>query len=439
MAGSQYKLRPKSILAWRLPNPGYLKLKKIEGLKDLKFRADLNIIVGGLFVFFCFFPYNKTIQIIDSGIQPNALLMAMFLTIVWIPYKIPKGLIFFFFILVVATLVLLLGPKNVLNLRNYLGYFSLAVITYATFCYLRKNGKYPHQFMTIAVGIWTFFGVVQTLYTKTFGAFLLAKVKSTEGRGVFSLSAEPTFYGIISVVIGLIIIVSDHPKKNYLLAALVFGIVFLAQSAMTILFLILLLGFYFLIFVSPKIVFYSILILSLLVGAFFLNINNPQLTDARFVRMIRQLNNNGIEWVFKYDQSVNERAGHIYFSFKGFFDAKGTPNGFASFKDYLNEEVPKQDIFIHLSDDGKIMSTYGAAVYELGVFGLLVPLGISVLIFMAYPGEIRRPLLMFVFVNMILFTSIPISYPPIGFLMGSLIYRRYKILNNLSTETNRIT
>ena len=99
------------------------------------------------------------------------------------------------------------------------------------------------------------------------------------------------------------------------------------------------------------------------------------------------------------------------------------PNGFVAFSRYLAVELPKQDLFWWVSKDGKIMSTYGAAFFELGIFGALIPLGISTLIFYGYPGELRRPLLIFLFTNIILLTSIPLTYPPIGFLMGCLLFR----------------
>ena len=409
-----------------LPSPLYWlsNLKTANPLKgNYSIPNDAASILGGLFIFFSFFPYVRLSPVVFSDVQPNALLIAGILFLLTLPRRSPHAWTPFILLLLVTTAVFLLDGLQFDNIRNYLGYFSFALFPYVTFRVLQRMGKYPMRFIYYAVVIWTIVGMGQ-IVNEDFMTFVISRSGTTESRGVTSLAAEPTYYGIISAIFGIIIVVIDHPKKKQLLLMLLFGIVLLARSSMTLLFLVLLLGMYIVVYIHWK----RLLALAVMGTAGVLAIWQSGVLEGssiRIFRIISRLSTGGLMTLIRRDESVNDRAAHIYFPFKAFYEDGGIPHGFASFESYLAEALPKQELFWWVSESNRIMSTYGAAMFELGWFGLLIPITLTGLMFSSHPGEIRKPLVISLFLNMMLFTSIPISYPPLGFLMGILVYKTH--------------
>jgi len=135
--------------------------------------------------------------------------------------------------------------------------------------------------------------------------------------------------------------------------------------------------------------------------------------------------------LFIADASINDRVSAIYFSIKGFFDNNMIANGFGTYAQYLSDELPKQDTFWWVSESNRIMSFYGGILFELGFVGLLIPFVYSILIFKAYKYKISDGLLYFFFINTILLTAIPLSFPFVGIYMATLLYKvKYETPNN---------
>ena len=137
------------------------------------------------------------------------------------------------------------------------------------------------------------------------------------------------------------------------------------------------------------------------------------------------------------DGSINSRASNIYFSLKGFFDNYGIPSGFSAFPAYWTSEIDGHEIFFQSASSApiRIMSFYGAMLFELGLIGALVPITYSIIIFEAYKNNIRQLLILMFSINAILFTAVPMSFTLVGTYFGALIFKaENRIKSNNSDE-----
>jgi len=99
--------------------------------------------------------------------------------------------------------------------------------------------------------------------------------------------------------------------------------------------------------------------------------------------------------------------------------------GFDNFKSYIIEKMNfnKYSIFfnnINLSNYDKIMSGYGAAFFELGVFGLFIP----IYLYSFFKNLIHKKNVIYIYIllNMLLFTSISFNNSLILFVFGNVMY-----------------
>ena len=118
------------------------------------------------------------------------------------------------------------------------------------------------------------------------------------------------------------------------------------------------------------------------------------------------------------DASGNDRVAHIFFSLKGALDNFLLPNGFNNWTQYVNSESARNQTFFYVSS-GRIMSTYGAALYELGVFGLILPVSINIILFRL---DIRSRFAIIITINLLLFTAIPLAFPILSIFLGYIYY-----------------
>jgi hypothetical protein len=127
--------------------------------------------------------------------------------------------------------------------------------------------------------------------------------------------------------------------------------------------------------------------------------------------------------IFKLDESSNDRYFHIYFSIKGFFDNYLFPNGYSGWPAFLENIIQyyyEEAWGLSISD--RIMSGYGAAFFELGFMGLIIPIAITSSIYKCFKNDKKRMWLYSLYINTILFSAIQIALPIIGFMIGYLLY-----------------
>jgi hypothetical protein len=168
-------------------------------------------------------------------------------------------------------------------------------------------------------------------------------------------------------------------------------------------------------------------------------LNNIDSVDGNFriLEIIKMLVESPSQ-ILALDDSINDRASAIYFSIKGLLDNYFLPNGFSSYGTYMNTELPKQDVFLQSSSNSRIMSYYGGIMYELGIIGLLIPVTFTIIIIKSYVGKVRSMFLYVLFINTILFSAIPMSFPFVGVYMACLIYRKTIQATTLDVGDNAI-
>lgn len=378
-----------------------------------KFRVFLYF----CFLFFVFFPY---VQIVPTGtdMQPFAMLFAIGLfflfrsSLLWVE-------VWLFFVLMLALMIFMIDGKTLVALRSVLNYVSLFFISYVA-CRVLRSGRVNFDFFFfLAFFIWFFVSLVQTVFDSNFLTSIVSGSRTTGDRGVTGLAPEPTFLGIVYIFFIVFCLHLDNLKFRKLVIFLsVVGIIFLAKSTMALLFLIFMLGFFLLTHAGLK----SLLFVSF--SLFLFSYMARLLEGSRIYRVLELLNNDPISLLL-VDASINDRFFHVFFSLKGLIDNFFIPHGFNAWVPYVSNELTKfNDVVIveWFSLGGRIMSGYGAAFFELGIFAVVIPFVLTYLLFNIYKSELRRFLFFSFFMNSIMFSAIPVGLPLFAFYMGFLSY-----------------
>jgi len=390
----------------------------------MMYRILLNI-----FIFFTFFPYIQVIYIPGTGdTQPFSILFAFFVCFTYLlktkSFSVPKiyiiPLIVFFFSLIVF---LFSTFSTEAAIRSLVGYLSLFLIGVATHIYLKENNGISDKYIKTVILIWFIVGAIQTFVYPNFLAFLLPRASTTFSRGVVGLATEPSYYGTVGVFLFFYSLFKLKSLKYTLLT--LFQIIIFAQSALAILLLLVFLLVY--LIVQRKFIILGIMILLIFTSStFFLSINST----SRAVILAQRAFVQDPTMIFKADASLNERLGAIYFSVKGFFLHYGAPALFESYYQYMTAEGPKQDFFIANSAE-RIMSGYGAVLFELGVVGLLIPFIFHVAILKFFRGYRRWQIIVSTCFILLMFTPVPIALPYVSFFFSFLIHENYNAKQTL--------
>ena len=197
------------------------------------------------------------------------------------------------------------------------------------------------------------------------------------------------------------------------------SILFFAKSAMAALFLSFMFVLYVITHVRLKFIIYFIFG----VGVF---INIVSILDGTRLQHVLSLLWDDPTQLLMLDASVNDRFFHIFFSLKGLYDNYLLPNGFNAWLPYVSTQLIEYKDFVIIewfSLSGRVMSGYGAALFELGIFFLAVPLLITFSLIKIYPTKINKVVFFSLVINSVMFSAIPIAYPPFAFYLGYLNYK----------------
>ncbi|WP_067177447.1 hypothetical protein [Sulfurospirillum sp. UCH001] len=396
--------------------------------KNIQFRDASFFYL--LIILFSFFPYI-TLYSFGSDIQPWSIVSITLMSLLLFYNKIRFYNIFVFLFLpfLYSLFLLIVSMDYSSGVRSTLGYLTIGLVPFIFNRILIKHYELFVKFLKLTTIVYLIVGLIQILFDEQFMAFLLNRNTTTISRGVVSLSPEPTFYGIICLFLILLFISLDIKNKIKYIFLLLFQICFLAQSTMTIFFLLIFSFYYFLFKMNIKIV--GLLCLSMFVTLIFIDNIDFVPQNIRLFQLISAFLNDPSNIVI-FDASINERVSAIYFSIKGFIDNNFLPNGFGIYSQYLNHELPKQNIFWWTSESNRIMSFYGSILFEMGFIGFTIPFVYTIIIFRAYKNQIGSGLLYFFFINTILVSAIPLSFPFVGIYMATLLHKtRYKINKNI--------
>ena len=196
---------------------------------------------------------------------------------------------------------------------------------------------------------------------------------------------------------------------------MLFQIVFIAQSSVSILYVILL---FLLIMISE----FSLVnakiwvkyIFMALVSVVLLKLMFTFLPESRVAHIYLDFVNNGfIDSIFNgNDRSIQQRVDAITNSFYYFYKNYGMPGYFMS-----------NDFEI----TGRFMSGYGAMLYELGVLGIIAIISIFNIIRTSYT---KSGVAYALAITVVMFSAVQLAQPLFAFLVGYCIYKREN-LNNM--------
>lgn len=376
------------------------------------------------------FPY-VTPYSFGTDIQPWSILIVFTFTLLILfldkKEKFNKQIIFLWIPFIISVPLIFVSPDIFSAFRSLLGLLTIALVPLVTFYILKRDRLLFIKILKISSVIYLIVGLIQVSVNKNFLMFLLNTIRTSQDRGVTSLTVEPTFYGLLCLFLILIFLVMNVENKRRYIYILLFQIVFLSQSAMTIL-LTLLFSLYYIIFKTNIRV---ILYFSFFCIFMYLILTNTELLaqDLRVVTLLNLFISSPTQLISS-DPSTNFRFADIYFSFKGFIDNFLLPNGFGNYQEYLNYEISQQSIFrsgnLWVTGSNRINSYYGSLLFELGLIGLIVPITYSLLIFKAFRRNKGDFFLHIFFINTLLLTAIPLSFTFVGVYFAALVYLNYE-------------
>jgi hypothetical protein len=402
-----------------------MQLNSSQNLAKKYFSPELNIrkVLSFLFLFFVFFPYISIINL-GTDMQPYAVLIGALL----LPFY-KKSVTWIEVLIIVVTfssfLILIIGELNFTAVRSVFNYCSLSIISLVTFRVLRSKTINFDLFLKLCISIWFLVALIQSYISREFLTFLISGARTTENRGVTGLAPEPTFLGIVFVFFILYLLHTDTRNKRKFIILCVIGIVFLAESSMSVLFLSILLFLYLLTNPSVKLIF-GLFLLSVLT---YVVVSN--LEGNRLLYLLKNLIDDPRYLLF-VDGSINDRAFHIFFSMKGFLYNYTFPHGYSQWFPYVTQQVSEHSNLIILNSfsiGDRIMSGYGAAFYELGFFALLIPIALFKVLYSLYSNNIKLFIFYYLFINLIMFSAIPIGFSLWAFYLGFLNYLNWDRLH----------
>jgi len=385
------------------------------------------------FFLFVLFPYLRILPL-PTDTQPNAMLFA---AAIWLamgprtslPLPVWSLLGLFLFSLV------LVDPVSLTAWRSSLGYASLFLIAAATLVLSERRIRLSDAALDVAAWIWFAVGAAQLVLDRTFLTGLVAEARTSPTRGVTALATEPSHYGTIALLL-LVLLLLRRRETSLVGLACVVQVLLFAQSAQVALVLVLALIAYG-VLVRP-----IVLAGAVLAGLWTLAVFDPFSTIADDERRIVRLAVLLVEdpWLLVLaDPSGSQRLASILLSFKGMLDHGLLPGGLNSFAAYMAAEVGAWRSLLHYAPTSdRISSGYGSAAYELGVFGLAIPLVIAIgIVRFGRRGGLGRGIVAQVAVHATMVTAVPLALPLIGFLIGTLYAGDSPEENSASASANR--
>ena len=330
-----------------------------------------------------------------------------------------------------ALILLAFNQINFNSLRDVANYSSIFVVTLATYLAYFHIKKLNFTFFAGVNLVWLLVGMVQTYIYPYFLTFLLnggGRGIDSESRGVTSLATEPGMYGLITLLL-LGIAIINYPLKKiwWIIVLLIFQLLLLAQSATALLTLVVAFGGFLtvkLLMFNRRAVVYGLAVMIL--GVVTFNLTYETLKEQRIYQLGAELTENP-KLFLAADGSVSERFMFVYYSFKGMVDNNFLPRGYNKFNDYMQAEFVKPrgeftSLLLSFTRDDytRILCGLGSVFFQLGIFGIGIPLGIV--------ACFRRRLFedKFLFVCILIFsillTAFALMTATLGLILGSALY-----------------
>ena len=399
-------------------------------LESLNYTINTKNIKYWLFIFLCFFPFLNILRL-PTDTQPNALLFSIPILLVNLRRGFPSYYLIGFFLFLVAFITLLFSNLDFSSILSFSNYVSILVVPLAVFFTLKFSGGLSYDFFKKVIYTWGIVGIIQKFIYGNFLNFLLSRSSGAaafKGRGVVSLSPEPTYYGSVIILFLIVYFLNFTARKDYkLLAILMIQLLVLSISSTAILVLLVATGLYFVfVFVNlpiKKILLILAVSVAVMFSIFFIS---PLFSGSRAYKLVSIVLSK--PELILLDESIAERFNAIYFSIGSLFDNYGIPNGYNTYTNYILKQSQDPDnakFFFNfkIANYGRILSGFGIGIFELGIFGLLIPL----LIFASIWRCLKNYSVLFAYIlfNLILFTAMSLNNSLILFIIGNMIYLSY--------------
>jgi len=330
-------------------------------------------------------------------------------------------------ILVVGAIIVHVAYQNVdgMQIRGIGSYVGFAVAFCGTYYYRLHFGPI-RKLLSFVIVVWLLSGILQVLAGPYFLDFLVL-VRTSTSRGVTGLSPEPSFFGTALVYLALCLYLETKTKPTrseiFLIVCCIVSVVLVAKSAVGVL----LIPFAVLCAVQSESRsgkrFIAVSLLVLISYALMLAVLTL-IPDSRVALVLASLVADPINLI-QQDQSVSGRVSHIVYSVYLHIADHGFPHGFAQFSTDSFRLAQQLKIFFLPSEANKIMSSTGAALYELGYFGYAYIAIIAACVQSSMSsGNLKAKIIRFLCLLALFSTAVPISLPIIPVLLVTLIFSK---------------
>ncbi|NNE16696.1 MAG: hypothetical protein HKO66_15855 [Saprospiraceae bacterium] len=387
-------------------------------------------LIAYIFIFFCFFPYLDFFNL-GTDTQPTAMIMSTIIIFAYEKQKLNLPIILLW-VLFIISLLFALGSTldSFTTMKIIMNYLSPPLIAMAAYSiYRNQDFKLNFGIFCSILGIYFIVGVIQAYFISDFMTLFLNEGRGimVGGRGVVSLTTEPSFYGSICLFFMVFSILNYDTKRNiYVALFLLFQVVFLAKSATTIA----LIGGSVLVFGTIQLMRFKLkyvlaLFLFLSVSGIFHKQIFGVIEDTRIGAITTNFMENPL-LIAQVDGSVATRlcstvAPYFVIRHKCF-----KPMGYGRFLPFLKElngqgKYKKLITKVTLTQRQRILGSINMALFQFGFIGLILPIAI----FLAFRRLFRRDINLYAFILfiLILFTQIQLTHAMTGLIFATALFK----------------
>jgi len=404
--------------------------------------------IANIIFILALFPYISPFNT-PFDIQPWALITVIIYVTIYIllskeSFSMPYPFWILFFVTIYALFfylfLLLVNIANPLNgLRSFVGYLSISLFAFTSF----KTYKYISvKPFIISVTIWFLVGIVQYIYGPMVTDWIVPRIGSAASwgyRGASSLATEPADYARMCLFFFIFNELFFRERKYgkflyiVIFIALIFQII-LSFSGTGILFIGLIGIYKFLEFIlnfnKIKHRVLTFMIIISIIFAVYIFVKIPLFQRYRAGDLINKAIKDPISLIIK-DPAVSLRVFNPVIAFYGgLIESYGIGFGLGT----AEERMLPEWLGFWLGEErlwgGRILGGLVAAVYEIGIVGLLFVIEFLLILFRSvyYNRNFIRSALIFSSI-LLLFSSFAfasMAFPLLGYLLGIHLFYAYK-------------
>jgi hypothetical protein len=398
----------------------------------------------------CAFPYISVVAT-PFDTQPYALISALLALLLLFASReqvlVPKYLLPFGFILIYSMFVWLIDPDPRSGLRSLVGYVSVFVISVAAFLTFRDvRGRH----LVFAVRAWLVFGIVQLVIDKHFGSFFLARLSTSNTRGITSLAVEPSFYAVVCIYFlilnDIFLAIKSYSTRTYRsVFVMVVLQIFLARSGLGIILFFAYLAAKFLSESNATRVFRGVAILASSLAVFVVAFKFiPSLQETRVGGQLDAALRDPLLLLLS-DTSIADRLSHVLVSHSALFHGHLLGCGLGNWEQYATDLAQStgglayQLSTVNMSIRGRIMSGWGTVLFELGIVGFVFLAAFAYIMYRGWKsvdGSLKRVYFSSsITIYLVMLMAVPISFPLFGYLIGVFVYLQLRERNTVSVDS----